>query len=247
MWSDNPALALRDYLSSDYGLNEPDTGIDDDLVSTAAGVCEETVSSADRYTCNGSFLLDAAPEDIVRGVASSMGGLFWFQGGKWSMRAAKYVGPTYGFDEHDLRSNIKISTKQPRRDNFNTVTGVYRGSETDYQEADYTPVSVASYVTEDSGEEISTDLSLLFTSTDVMAQRIAKIALERNRRQITVNATFGMRAIDLRIGDTLLLTNTRAGWTNKVFEVDDWRFGLSDEMVPQVNMILRETDETVFD
>lgn len=245
-WGDNPALALRSYLTSSYGLNEPTDGVDDDLVSIAAGVCEETVAGADRYTCNGSFLLDSAPEDIVRTIASSMGGLFWFQGGKWSMRAAKYVAPTYTFNEDDLRSNIKISTKQPRRDNFNTVTGVYRGSETDYQEADYTPVSVAGYVTEDDGEEISTDLSLLFTDTDVMAQRIAKIALERNRRQITVNATFGMRAIDLRIGDTLQLTNTRAGWTNKVFEVDDWRFGFNNEMIPQINMILRETDSSVF-
>lgn len=41
VWSDNPALCLRDYLTStSYGLGEVTANVDDDLISTAANVCD---------------------------------------------------------------------------------------------------------------------------------------------------------------------------------------------------------------
>ena len=39
---DNPALCIRDYLTSSYGLNEETANIDDTLVTTAANVCDQT-------------------------------------------------------------------------------------------------------------------------------------------------------------------------------------------------------------
>lgn len=245
-WSDNPALCLRDYLVSDYGLGESSGVIDDNLFSDAADTCDEIVGSAARYTCNGGFLLDAAPEEIIRSITSAMGGMFWYQLGKWACRAASYVTPTLTFDEDDLRSNLQISTKHSRVDNFNVVRGVYRGAETDYQETDFGEVTDAAYVTEDGGIEVATDMGLLFTDTEAMAQRIAKIALRRNREQITVVAAFGMRAMEVNIGDTIMLTHARAGWSSKVFECVEWRFGLTNEMDLQVNMVLREADASVF-
>jgi hypothetical protein len=245
-WSANPALCLRDYVTADYGLAEGSSQIDDALFTTAADICDETVSGSARYTCNGAFLLDAAPDDIVRTTTASMGGMFWYQLGTWACRAAAYVSPTLIFDEDDLRSNLQISTKHSRLDNFNVVRGVYRGPETNYQETDFTEVTDATYVAEDNGVAVATDIPLLFTETDAMAQRIAEIALRRNRKQITVTAAFGLRALDVMVGDTIMLTNARAGWTNKIFECVDWRLGLTGEMDLQVNMILREASITVF-
>ena len=56
-WSDNPALCLRDYLTSKYGLEENVANIDDTLVSSAANVCDQTntIAGTTRYTCNGGF------------------------------------------------------------------------------------------------------------------------------------------------------------------------------------------------
>ena len=39
-WSDNPALCLRDYLTSSYGIAEETANIDDTLVIAAANVCD---------------------------------------------------------------------------------------------------------------------------------------------------------------------------------------------------------------
>lgn len=245
-WSDNPALCIRDYLTSDYGLAESASEINDDFFETAADICDEDVSGASRYTCNGAFTLDNTPESIIGGLISSMAGMFWYAQGQWGCRAAKYTAPTISFDEDDLLGEINIATRNSRRGNFNAVQGIYRGSETNYQESDFTSVTNASYVTEDGGYEVAQDMQLLFTDTDVMAQRIATIALKRNRKQITVTAPFTLRAMEVGIGDTIQLTNDRAGWTDKVFEVNDWRFSLSSGMVPQVQMLLREIDSSVF-
>lgn len=250
-WSDNPAMIVRDYVMADFGLNEASTDINDTLFEEAADVCDETVASADRYTCNGAFLLNASPEDIIRSLTSSMGGIFWYQSGQWAARAAKYVTPTITLDEHDLRSTVTIATRHSRRDNFNTVHGTYRGAETEHQEDDYTPVSRAEYVTEDNGLEVISDLPLLFTNTDIMAQRIASIYLRRNREQITFSAAFGLNAMQVRIGDTVYINNSRLGWTSKVFECVDWKFtvgrGADGEGGGlQINMVLRELSSSVF-
>lgn len=245
-WSDNTALCLRDYLTSSYGLDESGTEINDTLGNEAADVCDEVVGSQPRYTCNGSFLLDAAPEDIIRSLTSSMAGTFWFLSGQWAYRAAKFVAPVYSFDEDDLRSNIQIATRHSRRDNFNVVQGTYRGAETTYQEEDYPEVSDPAYVTEDNNIRSVRQFPLLFTDNSAECQRIANIVLKRNREQITVTAGFGLRAMNVKIGDTIQLSNVSLGWTNKLFEVVDWRFGLTDDMDLVTNMVLREISASVF-
>ena len=63
VWSSNPALCIRDYLKSSYGLSEADAKIDDAAIISAANICDQTINNAPsapiststRYTCNGSF------------------------------------------------------------------------------------------------------------------------------------------------------------------------------------------------
>jgi hypothetical protein len=245
-WSNNPALCLRDYLISDYGFAQNSSKIDDSLVEVAADICEETVEGEDRYTCNGAFVTSLGPNQIITDILTSMGGLFWYSQGKWKMKAASYLVPSLSFNEDDLRSGISLSTRHSRRDNFNTVKGTFRGSESDWQEADYPEVSDPAFVSADNGIVNTLDYRLPFTSSSLTAQRIARIALNRNREQLTVSAAFGLRAFAVQVGDNILLTNSRFGWTDKPFEVTSWSFGLTDGLDLQVNMVLRETSSAVF-
>ena len=244
-WSDNPAMIMRDYLLSDYGLSESAADINETLFEAAADLCDEDVSGAKRYTCNGAFTLDASPEDIIRNILSSMGGIFWNYQGQWAVQAAEYITPTLTLTGDDLRGPIEVATRHSRRDNFNSIKGQYKGAETDYQADDYSIVTGPIFLSEDNGIPAVTDLDLLFTDTEIMAQRIARTALRRNRFQQTVSAAFGLRALDLKIGDNVMLTIDHLGYSSKVFEVVDWRLGMKDLDI-QVNMILREMDETVF-
>lgn len=244
-WSDNPALCIRDYLLESYGLGETESGLNETLFVEAMNDCDVQVSGAASYTLNGAFTLEADPEDILRNLLSSMGGIFWNYAGQWAILAAKYRAPTLTLTEDDLRGPYQIATRHSRRDNFNVVTGQFKGAETNYQPDNYTEVTSGLWVTEDNGIRSASELDLLFTDTEVMAQRIAKTFLRRNRKQKTVTAAFGLRALNLKVGDNVLLTLSHAGFDQKVFEVVDWRLGMK-ELDLQVNMILREMDEDVF-
>lgn len=245
-WSDNPALCLRDYLTSGYGLNQASSKVDDTLVSTAASVCDEVVDGEKRFTCNGSFVTGFAPNQIITDILTSMGGLFWYSQGKWRMRAAKYITPTVTFDESDLRSGISLSTRHSRRTNFNTIKGTFKSAESDWQQTDYPLVSDPLFVAADNGIVNTLDYPLPFTASSKTAQRLANIVLRRNREQLTFSASFGLRAFQVEVGDFIYINNTRFGWVNKPFEVTNWTFGLANGLDLQAQMTLREISSAVF-
>lgn len=246
VWSDNPALCIRDYLTSEYGLNQPAGRIDDSLVIAAANICDQIVEGEKRYTCNGAFTTGTEPSEILTNLLTSMGGLLWYGQGKWRMKASAWTAPAVSFDENDLRSGISLSTRHSRRDNFNSVKGTFRGAESDWQPADYPEVTDPAFLTADNGLVNVLDFSLPFTSFSLTAQRVARIALNRNREQLTFSASFGLRAFQVQVGDFINITNERFGWTNKPFEVTEWTFGLAEDLDIQVRMTLREISEGVF-
>ena len=266
-WSDNTALCLRDYLTSgkgnsdttiyNYGLSEDIDNIDDTIVSTAANVCDHlnypTLSGGTRFSTNGAFTTASTPYDNINNLLSSMGGMLWYAQGKWRMKPAYYTSPVLDLTEDDLRSDISVSTRHSRRDNFNVVKGSFRGPESDYQVSDFPQVPILGsstyndFLEVDGGQESVVDLQLPFTDNTTEARRIARIMLERNRQQVTVQASFGLRALQVQVGDIIRFTNTRFGWTNKEFEVESWNFGLVGEYDLQIDMTLKEISSSVFD
>jgi hypothetical protein len=248
-WSDNPALCLRDYLTSKYGLEENTVNIDDTLVSSAANVCDQTntLASTTRYTCNGAFTTASTPYDMLSELLKSMGGSMWYAQGKWRMKPAYWTAPVMDLNEDDLRSSISVGTRHSRRDNFNVIKGTFRGEESNWQTTDYPQVTSPAFLIADNNQESVADVDLSFTDNSIEARRLALISLERNRQQLTVNGSFGLKTLELQVGDNIRLTNSRFGWTNKEFEVVQWSFGLTDGLDLQTQMTLRETAETVFD
>lgn len=250
-WSDNPALCLRDYLTQDYGLGVPASRISDDHVIAAAAICNQSVTTnlgtTTRYTCNGAFVTAFTPSQIISDIITSMGGLFWYSQGKWRMKASAWTAPTITLTENDLRSSVSVSTRHSRRDTFNTVKGKFKGSESDWQEADYPQVISQPAIDADNGLVNTADYSLPFTSSSIVAQRIAKIFLFRNREQLSVTASFGLKAFEVEVGDIINLSLERFGWLPKTFEVTNWSFGLTEGLDLQVNLTLREISSQVFD
>lgn len=258
-YSANSALCMRDYLTSgkgaddttsySYGLGEDIVNVDDALVIASADVCDQTNTDAGtvRYDTNGSFTTAATPYDTITAMLTAMGGSMWYAQGAWRMKAAYWTAPVMDLNEDDLRSGISVGTRHSRRDNFNTIKGTFRGLESDWQVTDYPEVTNAAFVTADGGQVSVADVDLPFTDTSVTARRLGLISLERNRQQLTVNASYGLRTLELQVGDNVRVNNTRFGWVNKEFEVVQWSFGLVDGLDLQVDMSLRETAESVFD
>jgi len=253
----NSARCLADYLI--YSGIATYEEIDHDLFEAAKDVCGQQVTLAGggneyRYQCNGTFTTDLPPKDVISSILSSMGGMLWYSQGKWKMKAAAFTNPVLNLDENDLRSTLSIQTRNSRRDGFNKIEGTFRGAESNWQTSNYPAVTSTTFLGVDNSQENTVELNLPFTSSSSMAQRIAKIALYRNREQISVSAVYGLRALQLTVGDIVRLKNERLGFKDvsdsslgKLFEVVDWSFGLDSEMSLQCNMVLQEISSGIFD
>tara|TARA_R110002153_G_scaffold92146_1_gene223971 strand:- start:1399 stop:3381 length:1983 start_codon:yes stop_codon:yes gene_type:complete len=176
-----------------------------------------------------------------------MSGSLWYAQGKWRMKAGAFTTSELSLDENDLRSGITVSTRHSRRDNFNEIKGTFKGDESNYQVTDFPPVTNSAFVTVDNGQVSVADVELPFTDNSIEARRIARIMLESNRQQLTIRASFGMRALALQVGDTVAISNTRFGWSGKLFQIAEWKFGLGNELGFGVQMTLKETAASIYD
>jgi hypothetical protein len=157
-------------------------------------------------------------------MAAAGAGFVSYIGGKWIIHAGAYRTPTITLDESDLRGPLSVQTKVSRREIFNGVKGVFTSPQNQWQPADYPPVTNATYTTQDGGVRIWQDIELPFTTSNATAQRLSKIALERVRQQIVVRMPCKLTALRVQAGDNVMVTNTRLGWSAKVFEVQSFSF-----------------------
>jgi hypothetical protein len=255
-YSNNAALCIRDYLTNtEFGLGEPASRINDTAFQTAANICDENVSlsaggTENRYECNGIFETTQTPKEIIGQLLSSCAGRLTYQGGQWTLYAGAYVAPTITLDESDLEGGLVITTQVGRRNLFNLARGVYVEPGNLYQPTDAPVIKNATYLAEDQDETIARDFDWGFTTSSAMAQRLAKIELEKVRQQITVQMPVTLKnGMRLQAGDTVWVTNTRMGWTAKPFLIEEWAFaqrGTQDEPTLGVDLVLRETASTVY-
>ena len=252
VWSENPALVIRDYLTDTvYGLGATAAEIDDASFIAAANVCEESVTltgggTQDRYTFNGVVDTQNTPRSNLEQMLTALNGSLYYSNGQWSLRAGAYVTPTVTLDENDLASGLTVTTAISARDSFNAIKGQFVSPASDYQATDYPAITSTTFETEDNGERRYLNLDLPFTDNAARAQRIAKQILYKNRQEISLRAKFKMNAFQFQVGDTVMITNARLGFTQKVFEIVSWKlnFGVSEVTV---DCELTETNSAVYD
>ena len=255
VYSTNSALCLRDYLTSSLGMAMESTEIDDTACTVAANVCDEQVqilplsptTYEKRYETNGVISTSESPDAAIAKLLSAMAGLTAYSSGQVVMYAGTYQIPTISLSEKHFVGPLSVTTRTSARDRVNTVKGVYVSEENQWQPSDFPVITSATYVTEDNSIKYTRDVSLPFTISPSCAQRLAVIELRRARQEIVLTARFRLEAMQLRAGETVMISNSKLGWTNKVFEVMEWRF-CADGQPPQlaVDMTLREIDSTVY-
>jgi len=251
-YSTNPALCLRDYmLDQSYGLGESNVNIDSTALEAAADLCDEQVSidaggTQDRYQCNG--VIDTANQikANIEQLLASMGGKLTYSGGKYFVDGAEYKTPTYTFTEADVVSEIQTQTKQSRRGIYNGVKGIFVSEEKNYKVLDYPAQISSSYATED-GDPLYLDMPLPFVTNNLQAQRLAKIALLKSRQQVVITMTVNLKGLQVKVGDTIQVTNDRLGYSSKVFEVIDYSLAVGDGQALAVNLVCIETASAIYD
>lgn len=250
-YSNNAALCIRDFITSEYGLN--DSAIDEVSFSAAANESDELVDfsgggNEKRYTINGIIKASSPIGDVLGKMSTACAGTLFWGSGYWKLKVGAYSTPVKTLTLDDLRGPINMQTRSTMRDSFNGVSGTFNNASDDFITADYPPIKSSTFQAEDGGDELLLDLPLPFTTSAAAAQRIAKLTLYRGREQMTISADFGLEAFNVEVGDIIAFTNERYGFDEKEFEVVGWKFASNQEAGDlRVTLTLQETSAAAFD
>jgi hypothetical protein len=178
------------------------------------------------------------------GRCAPTGGLWRIYAGAWRLPEIA-LGP-----DHVREGGLTLATRVTMSSNFNGVRGQFVSPENDWQPDDFPAYVSSVYLSEDGGERKWRDISLPFTISAAMAQRLAKIELERARRQMTVRMSGKLSAWAATVGDVVELSYARWGFAAKPFEVHGLSLDLSasgDGALLLPELVLRETSPLIYD
>lgn len=198
-----------------------------------------------RYTFNGVVSLEDDPESIIRLFRDAMAGNCPNIGGLWYPNAGVFNSPTLVIDEDMLTGPIQFRPKRGKRERFNTVKGFFLTERNRWQPVDYPPVTAASYVSAD-GQELVQPLDLPNTNTPSMANRIAKILLEKVRLERTLELECNAEAIRARAGGTVEVDLPRLGINSESYDVDGFNLAIENGALI-VQLQLSQTSPGVYD
>jgi hypothetical protein len=251
-WTQNPALCAYDYLlDTKYGLAEPAANINLAELTAAVALCDQPVDLAaggnqPRYTLDGVLDTGNSKKDNIEAMLSAMSGRLVHSGGEYFISGGAYVAPTITIDESVMVGSLEVQTKQSRRGLYNGVKGVFRSEEDNYNTADY-PAQLSSTFSTEDGDPIYLDMALPFTTNNIRAQRIAKLALLQSRQQTTVTIPCNLTALKFKAGDNVMVSNTKMGWDQKVFQVIGYELSLAGSGEIVVNVQAIETAAAIYD
>jgi hypothetical protein len=268
VWTQNPALHIRDYLTNtEYGIKATTSEINDTTnaggFASAANTCEQNVTLADgsstekRYLANGFTNFSANGNGVVESLLSSMAGKIAYVNGQFNIFAGASQTPSLTITDDDLLDVVQVQTNPNSGNLFNSVKPIYVDSTQNYVAADAQVYQDTTFLNADtpSGESTANyikqmEVQLPFTVTDTMAQRLGRIALKSQRQTTSISLLTSLKFMRLQPADWVYVTNTRLDYSQKVFEVISTNVEvITDDDVPilATRLELKEAASSVFD
>lgn len=251
VWSENPALCIRDYLTNArYGRGLSASQIDDASFIAAANHCDEVLGSVKvlgitfstrRYTCNGVVDINRTLFENTRDLLTSCRGSLVYSGGLYKLVIDKlYTGTPQVFNEDNITGNWNI-VRSGKRGKFNRVTAAFFNQYANWQ-PDFGVSDSTAYRTLDNGLTLEGKLDLPFTSDSNHARQLAGLMLKQSRFGTSVRFTAFQEGLRAEVGDVIAITHTTPSWSAKKFRVSQIEIRSAGE----VEISAYEYDDTVY-
>lgn len=250
----NNALQLLTYLLGWYNTNPSSgtkyltfgRGVDPNDVDfanwiAAANTCEVEQyytdffgTTGDDHGTNEQYLKDGAQ------------GMLLDNGGLWSYYPATddTASIAVAFDENDIVSGVTWDPKASISQQFNQVGGSFIDPSTTslYQPQPYPDIEDATYLSQDNGIAKKQNLDFTSVINSTLAQKLARIYLNRSRLTGQFKATFTRKALKAVAWNCVTLTFSPLGWTNKLFRIQTMSIN------PQggVDLVLNEENASAY-
>jgi hypothetical protein len=252
-FTNNAALVLADYMTSPDGLQATDAEMDWDTVAAAAEIAAQLPAQMASSLCDGRYQVDGVvelttkPGDIVNAMMACLAGAVVWSEGKFRIYAGAMRDPVFTIQPGMLRDAPSIQPRAPSDQSFNSVKGTFLDMTNNWQFSDFPPIVGAPYVTQDGGVKVFKDIVLQFTTSPIMAQRLATIMLRRHRLEKTIQLPCKVAVFNLEVWDVVNVNLPMLGWVNRQFQITDWKFSPpTNDSAGGVDLTLIEYADDIF-
>ncbi len=251
-FSNNPALCIRDYLTSTiYGLAVPVANLDDQSFIDMANYYDETVNipglgTGPRYTCDGVLDTNRSVVENLAKLCSSARAQVINQGNKWRLitRRQRTVSGIKLDADNTMEGSWNYVLPGSEVPNFCRATFVDPNQQYQTDTVEWPDTSQANvYLTQDGGYESRIEMDLPFTPSRARAQQLAMTTLKEARAGMAATCVLTEGAMSVQIGDLVQVTQESPGWVDKKFDV----LALLLQPDSTVQAILASYDPTAYD
>lgn len=177
-----------------------------------------------RFTCNGSVDLSDTPASILKSILSSMDASAVYTQGRHVIVGGVPKTPSgITIDESWLNGAVSFTVGSDKNSLYNTATGTFCNPDDHWASSAFPTVKIDEYVTDDK-EELTVDQSLNWTTSGFMAQRLARMAIERSRRGTQITLPCNYKALGVDVDDVKKVTIGILGWSEMKCRVINWQF-----------------------
>lgn len=240
VWSQNPALAIMDYLTSPL-CAVPMSDLPVAQFITAANVCDEAWNvEGGRYTINGTVNSDQSQSTVLEAMAQAMaGGLV---ATTWDVYAGKYVAPVMALSENDIVGGLSVTPGVSDASIYNGIKGQYIAPENNNVMTDFKPYQNAVYREAD-GRDLYSNIDFPFTDSLQRVTNLARVFTEDQRNGFTIKAEFSLKAWPLKVGQRVTFTSKLLGQAGKVYRITDKAYSPNSA----VQLTLKEDAASIWD
>jgi predicted nucleic acid-binding Zn-ribbon protein len=262
VWSNNPALCLRDYLTNArYGKGLSSALIDDTSFIAAKAFCNTTVTSSAGaggsqkiFECNAVIDTDKNLFDNVRILLRGMRGLMPYSNGIYSLIIDKSESSSFDLTPDNITSDLTVASAGKSK-KYNKVTVKFTNPEANWQsDTVFWPpagsTEETTFLSEDNNQELSTEITLPTITNYYSARDIARVACLTSRASdLSVKVTATSEALVIAAGDVVRLEQPSMGWVDdgvtdarQLFRV----VGIQLVNTGEVKLTLQKYDSSIY-
>jgi hypothetical protein len=230
----NASLIEANYLIHDCGAKVSTSRIDWTSVSSCATVDDVSINllnglTEKRYTASLYWETNERHEDVLERIGQAHAGGIRLIGNKWVMRTGEIGSSVATIVPGDYAGEgLSFSEVNSFADIANGVRGKFSSPLHNFEMRDYPAYQDSTHLSEDGGSERWLEVSFPCVTSASQAQRLARIAYNKNRLGHTANVTVKFKHFDVIARDLVTITDASAGFSAKTFRVTEDR--VNDDM-----------------
>jgi len=252
-----PGDVLYDYMTNTtYGAGIHEDDIDQTTLTalntfSLTGVDYEDQGTgvetlADRYQING--LLDTAKTvmENIEKIASSTASYLKYDihEGKWGVVINKSGSSTASFDDSNVIGNVNVASTG-LRDLYNKVKVEFPHRDI-RDSADFVTIEIPAADRNANEQDNTLQIQYDTINEPIQAQLLGLIELKQSRVNLVIDFETDFTYINLKAGDLIDVTNSRLGFTSKVFRIISIQETQDTDGALTMKMVALEYDANVY-